>query len=542
MNELIGALDKLQDKFKTSTTEAAKFSKATEEIGKQTANVGKGAAKATNGMKQFAASLVRIAKYRILRTMLRELSQSFREGLQNAYQFSKGIGGELAASLDLLSTKSLTMKNQLGSAFGELLMNIMPILQKLIALVTTAANAISQFFAALGGRGTYLKAVDASKEFAENTAAGAGAAKELRRQLMGFDEINRLDNPNSGGGGGGGGSALDASKMFEESPIPQWVQDLGERLNKLKGVLLTIAGIIGGISLLRHIGELLNWGAGFDSVMKKITGIAVAIAGAVLLLDGFIDALNNGVDWGNLLEMLGGAALLVIGLGVAFGSTAAAIGLLISGIMLCIVGIKDWITTGKAATPVLTAISVGVLAIGAAIALMTGSWIPAVIAAVGAAVVWIVGKWDEIKAGWATMWNNILNSCINAVNAILSWLSPVLSFIDRIVSFFGGHSNFGTYQIANIPAPAPYATGGFPEDGMFMANHGELVGQFTNGKTAVANNQQIIEGIKQGVYDAMVASGGRSSEVKVYLDGKQITNAVTRNQRSVERTTGVALA
>ena len=47
-----------------------------------------------------------------------------------------------------------------------------------------------------------------------------------------------------------------------------------------------------------------------------------------------------------------------------------------------------------------------------------------------------------------------------------------------------------------------YATGGFPEDGLFMANHNELIGKFTNGKTAVANNEQIVSGIAKGVSEA----------------------------------------
>lgn len=53
-----------------------------------------------------------------------------------------------------------------------------------------------------------------------------------------------------------------------------------------------------------------------------------------------------------------------------------------------------------------------------------------------------------------------------------------------------------------------YATGGFPEDGLFYANHNELVGKFTNGKTAVANNEQIVEGIKRGVTEALFEAGG----------------------------------
>jgi len=39
-----------------------------------------------------------------------------------------------------------------------------------------------------------------------------------------------------------------------------------------------------------------------------------------------------------------------------------------------------------------------------------------------------------------------------------------------------------------------------------------LVGQFSNGKTAVANNEQIVSGIKQGVYQAVrEAVGGQSN-------------------------------
>ena len=51
-------------------------------------------------------------------------------------------------------------------------------------------------------------------------------------------------------------------------------------------------------------------------------------------------------------------------------------------------------------------------------------------------------------------------------------------------------------------AVAAYATGGFPEDGLFLANHTELIGKFAGGKTAVANNEQIIEGIARGVASA----------------------------------------
>lgn len=83
-----------------------------------------------------------------------------------------------------------------------------------------------------------------------------------------------------------------------------------------------------------------------------------------------------------------------------------------------------------------------------------------------------------------------------------------------------------------------YAQGGFPATGqMFIAREAgpELVGNI-NGRTAVANNDQIVAAVSQGVYSAVVAAmsqgtqGGEQS-VNVYLDGKQITAAVEKRQK-----------
>lgn len=81
-----------------------------------------------------------------------------------------------------------------------------------------------------------------------------------------------------------------------------------------------------------------------------------------------------------------------------------------------------------------------------------------------------------------------------------------------------------------------FATGGFPEDGLFMANHHELVGSFNNGKTAVANNQQIIAGIETGVYSAMSKVMSQTSGSNQYIaneiivDGDVIARTVSKAQ------------
>lgn len=82
-----------------------------------------------------------------------------------------------------------------------------------------------------------------------------------------------------------------------------------------------------------------------------------------------------------------------------------------------------------------------------------------------------------------------------------------------------------------------YATGGQPESGeIFKAREDgipELVGTIGH-RTTVANNTQIIEGIKEGVYEAMQqAQGGNDDGEKtihltVNLDGKQVAEVVEK--------------
>ena len=85
-----------------------------------------------------------------------------------------------------------------------------------------------------------------------------------------------------------------------------------------------------------------------------------------------------------------------------------------------------------------------------------------------------------------------------------------------------------------------YAMGGMPSMGeMFIAREAgpELVGRIGS-RSAVVNNDQIVEAVSRGVYDAVrAASGGDNGggNVNVYLDGKQVYASVkrTESQRGV---------
>lgn len=85
-----------------------------------------------------------------------------------------------------------------------------------------------------------------------------------------------------------------------------------------------------------------------------------------------------------------------------------------------------------------------------------------------------------------------------------------------------------------------YAQGGYPRVGeAFIAreNGPELVGTI-GGRSAVANNDQIVEAVSRGVYSAVAeamrgySDGQSGQEINLYLDGKQITAVVEKHQKS----------
>lgn len=94
--------------------------------------------------------------------------------------------------------------------------------------------------------------------------------------------------------------------------------------------------------------------------------------------------------------------------------------------------------------------------------------------------------------------------------------------------------------------PILFASGGFPEDGWFRASHGEIMGQFDNGKSVVANNKQITDGIAQAVGPAVYAAvkaamnenGGGEGQIVINLDGKKIAESTVSQVNAMTRQKG----
>lgn len=128
----------------------------------------------------------------------------------------------------------------------------------------------------------------------------------------------------------------------------------------------------------------------------------------------------------------------------------------------------------------------------------------------------------------------------NGWTSVKSWLGNLnfqISFsLPRIGINWGTSYNKG-FTITYPSSFYTYAKGGFPDFGeLFIAREQgagpEMVGRIGS-KTTVANNDQIVEGISDGVYAAVLAANRQSEPnsgqaVNVYLDSRQITAAVEK--------------
>lgn len=579
-----------------------------------------------NQLSSVAGAFRRIMFYRAVRTIIKEIGEAFKDGVNNLYQWSKQLNGSFAQAMDKISTAGLYMKNSIGAMVAPLINAFAPVLDYLIDRFVDLLNVINQVLSLLSGATSWTKAIKYPKEYAKAVGSAASNAKKLG--LAGIDQLTILDKHK--GSSGSGFTAEDYAGMFKQ------VDEFNKRLENLIGKMkfnfndvlfnwtdLTpesiakkaIAGlsaflggaagfIIGGVPGA-VVGTLLGGTIGLmiDSVifdndgklsksevaeMLRIALIAVTggaigfvtcgVGGALIgasvgmtlygAIKGF-DFLNGGTNGEDLLRelvpLLGtiGGALIGFKLGGGVGAViGATIGLTI-GFGIEDFGFSDtskWTATDWIENIIHTFAPVVGTLIGFAVGGPGGAAIGALI---GLGISFalktepkmdgenlIGGFWDGVKEKWnqftswldrkwndlKNWWRNLELPTFRIKTPHLSWSTePAGGWIANILSTLG------------LPASLPklnvswYAKGGFPDAGqLFVANEAgaEMVGSM-DGRTAVANQQEITDGIREGVYDAMVSALGNGKlTANVYLDGKQISGSVVKNVNNEIRRTG----
>lgn len=250
---------------------------------------------------------------------------------------------ETKANVNGLKAALAALKVSWGAAFAPILNAVAPLLQTLIGWLTSAANTVARFIAALGGKTSYKKAIANNEALADSYGAAGSAAKEAENSLIsGLDELNKL-NDASGSGGGGGGGGASAADLVEEAIDSD---SLAARLAiAAKDVLfkwddLTYEDIAAkAIAGLAGLGGMIVGGT-IGGIPGAIIGLVAGLAFGILM-DGTIFNFDGTLSQDELLNALklalGGIGGAVIGLTIG-GPVGAAIGLLL-GLGIAFAGI-----------------------------------------------------------------------------------------------------------------------------------------------------------------------------------------------------------
>lgn len=170
--------------------------------------------------KQMLKDVIRYSLgIRSLFMLFRRLRRYIKEAFE---EMAKQIP-EVNANLSALKSSFNALKGSLATALEPALAALINHLTTIIDLLAKALTYVGMFIAALSGRGYVYQA----KKVATSFADAAGSAKELNKQLQGFDELNNLTSDK--GGGGGADSPL---AQFEKVNVPDWIQNLADTLKK----------------------------------------------------------------------------------------------------------------------------------------------------------------------------------------------------------------------------------------------------------------------------------------------------------------------
>lgn len=149
--------------------------------------------------------------------------------------------------------------------------------------------------------------------------------------------------------------------------------------------------------------------------------------------------------------------------------------------------------------------------------------------------------WGGIELFFTSLWNGLRDTVDDVMKGISSIIDGIVeawnNMVELVTKPFKTQTADVIVKAGNELDVQIRATGGVIEDGLFTMNRGEMAGTFNNGTSIVANNEQIVEGIAEGVYGAVLAAMSQSSgnggtqEFNIYLSGKELTTQVEKVQK-----------
>lgn len=247
-------------------------------------------------------------------------------GVRAVYGFIRNSVSTLSQYNEKLATDLEYIRYSMASA-------LQPVIEKIINLVFRLLQYINYISMAWFGVNLFANAT------AENMSRASKSAKEMKKSLAGFDEMNLVGGGTSNASAGGNPS-FDLSAP-EDVKVPKWLEFIVKNKDLILGVL---AGVASGLIAIK-----LGMGA------INALGFGLIITGVTMAVMNLLEYLNK-PDWENFGGIIKGLGVVVIGLGAIFLGLPG----IIAGVLLAVTGyliqhqeevktkwnqLKDWIYT-----------------------------------------------------------------------------------------------------------------------------------------------------------------------------------------------------
>lgn len=242
-------------------------------------------------------------------------------GIRSAYMMLRRASSELATYDEQYAVNLEYIRFVLTQAIAPVLKYIVNLAMQLLSWI----NAIAQawFGVNLFANGS----VEAFQKMKKGASGVGKAVKEIKKQLLGFDEVNVLSSQSdTGTSAGAGGVAMpnfDLSGLQME--LPEWIKWIIDHKNEILAIL---SGIATGLLLIKF---------GMSGI--KALGFGVVITGIVLAVQGLLQFIKD-PSWKNFGKIIEGIGIAIIGLGIITGNWVV----IVAGAIILVAGLiaKNW--------------------------------------------------------------------------------------------------------------------------------------------------------------------------------------------------------
>ncbi len=265
---------KIKDYQKSLESVPEKFEKMRKSAQKSFSAVSNGTKKSSSLLSTFSSRFKGLALSLLIFNQISKAFNAMVAGMKKGFENLSGYSNSYASSIQSMKNAMSTLGNQFAAAFAPIVQAVIPWLNSLIGVLTTAMTYVSQFMAVLGGKSTFTKAKKVQDSYNKSLGGTAAAADKARGALAKFDDLDVLEKKDETSGGGGGGGVEDTgADMFEEVPVDTEVLSFWQRVQEAIKPVIDYAQQLKDIFSRGFFDGLGDWEYRWESIKSSISSI-----------------------------------------------------------------------------------------------------------------------------------------------------------------------------------------------------------------------------------------------------------------------------